>query len=277
MLAQLDVRVTIVELLDDILSFLDGDVRGEVRRHMERALGIRIFTGKTIEDIAADDHGIRGAVGEQKVEADLLLAALGRRPVTEELRLENAGLSTGSQGFIEVDEYCRTQVATIYAIGDVTGGTQLAHAATSQGLVAAENACTRGLRKNEKYVPYCIFTSPEVAAIGLSEQQARNNGVEVKVGKLTLAAVGKSLAIGHPYGFVKLIADTQTGQLLGAQAVGEHATELIAEATSAIRSELTAEELAHTIHAHPTLSEAWAESAHVLEGKPLHSGPTRSH
>jgi dihydrolipoamide dehydrogenase len=147
----------------------------------------------------------------------------------------------------------------------------LAHAATSQGLVAAENACTRQRRKNEKCIPYCIFTSPEVGAVGLTEQEAQQKGLQVKTGKFNFAALGKALAIGHPAGFVKWVADAKTEQLLGAQVVGLQATDLIAEATTAIRAELTATELAQTIHSHPTLAEAWMEAADVLLGEPIHT------
>jgi dihydrolipoamide dehydrogenase len=271
MLAQLGVQVTIVEILEDIVAFLDADVRRELRRQMEKTLGIRILTGTSLENISADERAVRGTAGGEALEADLLLAALGRKPLTQELQLENAGLKANQQGFIEVDETGRTQVATIFAVGDVTGGPQLAHAATSQGLVAAENACTRQRRKNEKCIPYCIFTSPEVGAVGLTEQEAQQKGVEVKIGKFNFGALGKAQAIGHPSGFVKWVADAQTDQLLGAQVVGVQATDLIAEATTAIRAELTATELAQTIHSHPTLAEAWMEAADVLLGEPIHT------
>jgi len=250
---------------------LDADIRRELRRQMEKTLGIRILTGTSLENITADAQAVGGTADGETLEADLLLAALGRKPVTEELQLETAGLKTNQQGFIEVDEYGITRVSSIYAIGDVTGGPQLAHAATSQGLVAAENACTRQRRKNEKCIPYCIFTSPEVGAVGLTEQEAQQKGVAVKTGKFNFAALGKSLAIGHPTGFVKWVADAQTDQLLGAQVVGMHATELIAEATTAIRAELTANELAQTVPAHPPLAETWMEAADVLLGEPIHT------
>ena len=188
---------------------------------------------------------------------------------------ENAGLSTNSKGCIEVDEYGRTQAATIYAIGDVTGGVQLAHAATSQGLVAAENACGRRLRQNETIIPSCIFTSPEIGTVGLSEQDAQKENRAVKTGKFMFTALGKALAAGHPAGFAKWIADAETDQLLGAAATGPHATELIAEAAAVIRAELTGAELGHTIHAHPTFAEIWMEAAHALEGEPIHSAPRK--
>ena len=275
MLAQLGIQVTVIELLEDILWDLDADVRRVLRQHMEKSLGIRILTGMTLEDITANDRQVRGRVGKERVEADLLLAALGRKPVTDQLALENAGLTVDERGFLAVDEYGRTQVATIYAVGDITGGPLLAHAATSQGLVAAENACRRSLRKNEKYVPNCIFTSPEIGTVGLSEQAAQRQGRKIRTGKYMLGALGKALAIGEPRGFVKWVADAETEQLLGAHVIGPHATEMIAEAAVAIRAELTATELAGTIHAHPTLAEAWMEAGHALKDEPIHSLPKR--
>ena len=275
MLAQLGVKVTMVELLEDIVAVVDADVRRELRRHMEKTLGIRILTGVTLEEITADDRSVRGRAGQEKLEADLLLVALGRKPVTSSLKLENAGLTPNERGFLDVDAYGRTSVATIYAVGDVTGGPLLAHAATSQGLVAAENACGRYLRKNETLVPNCIFTTPEIGTVGLGEQEAQQQGRKIKTGKYLFGALGKALAIGEPIGFVKWVADAETDQLLGAHAIGPHATDIIAEAAVAIRAELTAADLAHTVHAHPTLAEAWMEAAHVLMGEPIHSAPPR--
>jgi len=275
MLAQLGVRVTMVELLEDIVAGIDADVRRELRRHMEKTLGIRILTGVTLEEITADDRSVRGRAGQERLEAELLLVALGRKPVTQSLKLENAGLAPNERGSLDVDAYGRTHVATIYAIGDVTGGPLLAHVATSQGLVAAENACGRYLHKNETVIPNCIFTTPEIGTVGLGEQEAQQQGRKIKTGKYLFGALGKAMAIGEAYGFVKWVADAETDQLLGAHAVGPHSTDLIAEAAVAIRAELTAAEIAHTIHAHPTLAEAWMEAAHTLLGEPIHSAPPR--
>lgn len=275
MLAQLDVCVTVVELLEDIIACLDADVRRELRRQMEKSLGIRILTGVSMEEISADDRGVRGRAGQETLEADVLLVALGRKPVTSSLNLANAGVTPNERGFLDVDAYGRTNVATIYAIGDVTGGPLLAHVATSQGLVAAENACGRYLRKNETVIPNCIFTTPEVGTVGWGEQEAQHQGRKVKTGKYLMGALGKALAIGEPTGFVKWVADAETDQLLGAHAIGPHATDIIAEAAVAIRAELTAADLAHTIHAHPTLAEAWMEAAHAAIGEPIHSAPAR--
>jgi dihydrolipoamide dehydrogenase len=275
MLAQLGVKVTMVELLEDIVAVVDADVRRELRRHMEKSLGIRILTGVTLEEITADERGVRGRAGQEKLEADLLLVSLGRKPVTSSLKLENAGLAPNERGFLDVDAYGRTNVATIYAVGDVTGGPLLAHVATAQGLVAAENACGHYLHKNETLFPNCIFTTPEIGTVGLGEQEAQQQGRKIKTGKFSFTVLGKALAIGEPIGFVKWVADAETNQLLGAHAVGPHATDIIAEAVVAIRSELTAADLGHTIHAHPTLAEAWMEAAHVLTGEPIHSAPPR--
>ncbi|MGD0615048.1 MAG: dihydrolipoyl dehydrogenase [Verrucomicrobiota bacterium] len=276
MAASLGVRVTIVELLDDILLLLDPDVRREVRGGMEKNLGIRVLTGKPLEQIAAASTGVRGHFGDEVLEADLLLCAVGRKPVTDGLNLENAGLKTNERGFIEADEYCRTRVPTLFAIGDVTGKIQLAHYATAQGIAAAENAVGQKPRRHDTIVPNVIFTSPEVGVVGLSEDDAKTQNRAVKTGKFRFAGLGKGLASGETTGFVKWIADAETDQLLGAAAVGPHATELIAEATTAIRAELTARELGRTIHAHPTFGEAWMEAAHVVHGDCLHVPPRRN-
>jgi dihydrolipoamide dehydrogenase len=275
MAAMLGVKVTMVELLEDILLLLDPDVRREVRGHMEKSLGIRVLTGKPLEKVTADANGVTGHFGDEVLKADLLLSAIGRKPVTEGLKLENAGVKVTERGFIEADDCCRTNAANIFAIGDVTGKIQLAHYATAQGIAAAENAVGQKPRKHDTIVPNVIFTSPEVGTVGLSEADAKKQGRAVKTGKFRFAGLGKALAVGETTGFVKWIADAATGQLLGAAAVGPHATELVAEATTAIRAELTVEELGRTIHAHPTFSEAWMETAHAVLGEAIHAPPKR--
>ena len=278
MAAMLGVKVTIVELLDDILLLLDADVRREVRAHMEKNLGIRVLTGKALEKISGGGGAtatISGKFGDETLTAELLLCAVGRKPVTDGLKLENAGLKTTERGFIEADDYCRTKVANIFAIGDVTGKIQLAHYATAQGIAAAENAVQTKLRKHDTIVPNVIFTSPEIGTAGLSEDDAKKQNRAVKTGKFRFAGLGKGIATGENIGFVKWIADATTDQLLGAAAVGPHATELIAEAAAAIRAELTTAELGRTIHAHPTFSESWMEAAHALHGECIHAPPKR--
>jgi dihydrolipoamide dehydrogenase len=275
MAAMLGVQVTIVELLEDILLLLDADVRREVRAHMEKNLGIRVLTGKALEKISADGKGVKGSFGDETLSADLLLCAVGRKPVTDGLKLENAGLKATERGYIEADDYCRTKAANIFAIGDVTGKIQLAHYATAQGIAAAENAVQTKLHKHDTIVPNVIFTSPEVGTAGLSEDDAKKQNRAVKTGKFRFNGLGKGIATGETTGFVKWIADATTDQLLGAAAVGPHATELIAEAAAVIRSELTTRELGRTIHAHPTFSEAWMEAAHALHNECIHAPPKR--
>ncbi|MEI8242591.1 MAG: dihydrolipoyl dehydrogenase [bacterium] len=272
--AQLGVRVTVVEMLEDILTVLDRDVRRVLKRRME-ALGITLLTGAPLTDVTADDRQVTGKYKDQSVSGELLLVAVGRKPNTAGLEIERAGVKLNERGQIPVDAHCRTAVAPVFAIGDVTAGsTQLAHAATAQGIVAAENTC--GMPAScSATIPACIFTAPEVGTVGMSEAQAQAAGRAVKTGMFPFAALGKAMASGETDGFVKWVADAATDQLLGAQAVGAHATELIAEAALAVRSELTAEELGRTIHAHPTLSEAWMEAAHMVHGACLHLPPKR--
>jgi dihydrolipoamide dehydrogenase len=164
----------------------------------------------------------------------------------------------------------------VFAVGDVTeGSTQLAHAATAQGIAAAENAFRHPPVKAERLVPACIFTSPEIGAVGLSEDQAKATGRNTKTGEYPFAALGRAMAAGDTAGFVKWVVDADTDQLLGASAVGPHATELIAEAAVAIRAELTAAEVGRTVHCHPTLGEAWLEAAHAVHGHCIHAAPRR--
>jgi dihydrolipoamide dehydrogenase len=275
MLAHLGSKVTIVEMLEDILAGLDGDIRREVRRHMDKSLGVRILTGKPLEGITADSRGVRGTAGGEALEAELLLVAVGRKPVTDWLNLAAAGLTATPRGTLEVDEFGRTAAANIYAIGDLTDGPQLAHRATSQGGVAAEHALGKGRRPNEAVVPGCIFTSPEIGTAGLGEDEAAKKGRPVKTGKFQFLASGRALASGEAVGFAKWVVDAETDQLVGAHVVGPHATELIAEAAALIRAEMTATALGHTVHAHPTLSEAWLEAAHAVHGQAIHAPPSR--
>jgi len=272
--AMLGSEVTLVELLDDILLLLDPDVRTEVRRSMERHLNIRVVTGCRAERVDAGEAGVRLAAGGESFEADLLLVATGRRPVTRGLAAERIGLAPDEKGFLRVDGRNRTAVPGVYAIGDVNGGPQLAHAATSQGLIAADDALGHRTPPNETLVPGVIFTHPEVALVGVTETSAREQGRSIRVARFPYAALGRAVAGGVAEGFVKWIADPD-GRLVGAAAVGARATDLISEAALAIRAELTADEVGRTIHPHPTFGEIWMEAAHVLAGHPVHVPPSR--
>jgi dihydrolipoamide dehydrogenase len=237
---------------------------------MEKTLGIRILTGAGIAQVTDTGSSVKGTVGEEGIEAERMLVAVGRAPVTDGLQLERIGIALNTCGQIETDDYCQTHTATVYAIGDVSPGVQLAHRATSEGLTAAENAVKGRQVKRETLVPSCIFTSPEIGNVGLTETEAAEKKIAVKVGKFPFMALGKALSSGHPEGFVKWVADAATDRLLGAHAIGHAATELIGEAGVAIRAELTAAEFGKTIHSHPTMSESWMEAAHAVHGQAVH-------
>lgn len=275
MAASLGVKVTIVELLEDILMLLDKDVRAVVKKHMTDKLGITLMTGEAMSEVKVSDSGVVAKVGEDSVESDILLVSVGRSPVTDGLELSRAGIEVNENGFIDVDERNRTKVAGIYAIGDVNGIMMLAHAATSQGICAADDACGGSPDGNEAVVPGVIFTSPEVALAGITQAEATEKGLDVATGMYHFRGLGKALASGDSEGFVKLIADAETDQILGAQVVGPHATDLISEAVVAIRGELTADELGQTVHAHPTFAEIWMEAAHAVHGRSVHQPPRR--
>ncbi|MDO9541661.1 MAG: dihydrolipoyl dehydrogenase [Kiritimatiellia bacterium] len=277
MAAQFGSEVTIVEILEDIMINLDKDLRAEVRRHMEKNLKIQIRTGNPLENIGGGRNGVKGQCAGKTLEADLLLCAAGRIPAGANLALEHCDLKASEKGFIETDSDCRTRSANIFAVGDINGKYQLAHAATAQGIAAVETALGHRRCHKPPVVPSCIFTAPEIGVAGISEQEAAKTNREIITGKFPFAALGKAVASGETTGFVKWIADPKTGQLLGAAAVGAHATELIAEATLAIQSEQTYEELGMTVHAHPTMAEAWLEAAHAVGGNCIHAPPRKGH
>ena len=269
MAAALGSKVTVVEMLDDILMVLDRDVRKVLKIRMKK-LRIQMLTGAPLTDIKVSKGKVTGLYNDKKLSSDALLVSIGRTPNTAELDLDRAGIKSEKNGTIPINKQCRTNIASIFAIGDLTTNSiQLAHAATQQGITAAE--AIAGMKSTvEKICPSCIFTMPEVGLAGISEAQAKEDGREIKTALFPFAALGKAMTAGVTEGFVKWIADTQTGQLLGAQAVGAHATELISEAAIAIRNELTIDEIGNTIHCHPTLSEAWMEAAHAWHGNCIH-------
>lgn len=269
MAAALGTQVTVVEMLEDIVMILDRDVRRVLRARMQ-VLGVTLLTGAPLTGIAVKKDKVTGTFKDQTVEGDALLVAVGRKPNTAALDLARAGVKADDRGTIPVNEQGRTNVSSIFAVGDlVTGSIQLAHAATQQGVTAAEAAAGHKA-KVEAVCPSCIFTSPEIGLAGLSEASAQKLGIAFKTAVFPFSVLGKALAAGETDGFVKWIADPATGQVLGAQAIGCHATELIAEAALAIRNQLTIDEIGNTIHCHPTFSEAWLEAAHAFHGACIH-------
>ncbi len=266
----LGVEVIVVEMMDQLLPGQDDDVVKELARSFKR-MKVKVLLGTKVEEMSVSEGEVSANLSSgDELMVDLALVCIGRAAYTEGLGLEQAGVQTDESGCIVIDEHCRTSADGIYAIGDVTGRMQLAHVASKQGITAAEHAMGKPSRMSYRVVPACIFTQPEVATVGLTEKQAAEQGLNVKVARFPFAALGKALAIGDTGGFVKLLGDPSTGELLGAAAVGPNAADLIAEMALAMELEATVADVARTIHAHPTLSEAWMEAAEQWAGEGIH-------
>ena len=255
---RMNTRVTVIEIMPQILPGEDAEV-AQILGEMLKADGISILTEAEVKMVKSDESG-RKVVSfnikdvEKQVIVDKILVALGRRPVVEGLGLEKVGVAL-NDGKIVVNRNMETNVKDIYAIGDVVGGHMLAHVAMAEGRCAAQNAMGARTEMDYRAIPRCIYTDPEVAAVGLTETQARERYKNVKIGQFTFRANGKALILDETEGMVKLIADARYGQILGVEILGPYATELIAEAVLAIQMEATVDDLASAIHAHPTLSE----------------------
>ncbi len=266
-------QVTLVEMLPRLLPIEDEEVSKELERAF-RKRGIKSLTGTRLAGVERGDGGLRIALegdgGETELAAEMLLVAVGRAPVTGELGLEDTGVET-DKGYVVVDEFMRTSVPHVYAIGDVVNTPWLAHVASAEGILAVEHMAgqaKRGLDYDQ--VPSVTYCDPEVGSVGLTEAEARERGYEVATGKFPFSALAKAAIEGKTEGFVKVVRETRYDQLLGVHIIGLHATDLIAEACVALRVESTTEELFRTIHAHPTLSEAMAEAAHAAVGHAIH-------
>ncbi len=266
------VKVTIVEFLDRMVPLEDAEISAELAKAY-RKLGVTVLTGTKVETI--DDSGEKVKVtvspakgGDSKVlEADKVLQAIGFAARTEGYGLESTGVKLTERGAIDIDDYMKTNVDGIYAIGDCTAKLMLAHLAEAQGIVAAEAiAGAETMPINYDMVPRATYCQPQIGSFGYSEAQAKDKGYQVKTAKFPFSANGKAHGLGDATGFVKLVADAATDELLGASLIGPDVTELLPELTLAQLWELRAEEVARNIHAHPTLSEALKEAAHGIAG-----------
>jgi dihydrolipoamide dehydrogenase len=265
------VDVTVVEFLPRALPNEDVEVSKEIEKQY-RKLGVKILTGTKVESISDDGSTVTVAVSKggttEELKADKVLQAIGFAPNVVGYGLEAAGVTLTDRGAIAIDDYMRTSAGHIYAIGDVTGKLQLAHVAEAQGVVAAETiggAETMPLG-DYRMMPRATFCQPQVASFGLTEEQARDEGYDVKVAKFPFTANGKAQGLADPTGFVKLVADATYGELLGGHLIGPDVSELLPELTLAQKWDLTANELARNVHTHPTLSEALQECFHGLAG-----------
>jgi dihydrolipoamide dehydrogenase len=270
----LGTRVTVVEMLDQILTPVDPDVATRFTRLMGRR-GVEIHLGGRVDEVARDgDLLLVRLAGGTELRAEQVLVATGRRPNTADLGLEAAGVAA-ERGAIAVDQHLRTSADGVYAIGDATGISMLAHTASYQGEVAVTNALgEKRISADYSAIPACVYTEPEIAYVGLSEPQARAEGHEVQVGQFPFSALGRAMVLGETDGFVKVVADAD-GYLLGVSILGPRATDLIAEAAAALNAGITAAELSHVVHAHPTLPEAIAEAALDVDGRAVHIAPRR--
>ncbi len=264
------VEVTVVEAMDRILPGMDEDCAREVARTLKKS-GVAVCAGTRLEAIKKDDGGVRATLSDGKeVAAHRMLVCVGRRPDLGALAIEKAGLQPGDAGQLPVNEHMQTAQPHIYAVGDVAGGPMLAHVASREGIVAASHASgTLTAAMDYRVVPACAFVFPEVGSVGLGEEEARQAAEQVVVKKFPFRALGKAHVIGETGGFVKMLADGKTGELLGVHICGPQASSLLGEAALALQLECTAEELAETIHAHPTLAEAMHEAAEGVVGLPV--------
>jgi len=262
------VKVTVVEMLERLLPLEDEEISAALAKKFIKS-GITVMTGAGITEPAANTREVSGKVNDKKITADMMLVAVGRSLNTTNIGLETVGIAT-EKNALDVNDRMQTSIPGIYAIGDITNKPQLAHVASSQAMVAAENAAGEDSIMDYHVIPSCIFTIPEIASVGLTEAQAREAAGEIKIGHFPYAALGKAMAAGETEGFYKIIAEAKTDEILGVQIYGSHATDMIAEAVLAIKLECTSKELGKTIHAHPTLAEGIFEAAHAVHGECVH-------
>ncbi|HEV2414847.1 MAG TPA: dihydrolipoyl dehydrogenase [Candidatus Dormibacteraeota bacterium] len=279
MFAALGSQVTVLEMLPQVLPMVDADLVAVYTKHLA-GLGGEIHTNTKVSEVAKQNGAlqVRFSTGGEggAVDADQVLLAVGRVPYIQGLDAEKAGVKL-DRGRVVVDEHLHTDADGIWAIGDVIGGIMLAHVASYEGVCAVENIAGHSQRVPDYHAaPNCIYTDPEIAHVGLGEKEAKDKGLAVKVGKFPFAAAGRALTLGQTEGFVKVIADAESGKLLGAHIIGPRATDLIAEATLAIQNGLTLEQVDLTIHAHPTLPESFMEAALAAQGRAIHITNRRS-
>jgi dihydrolipoamide dehydrogenase len=273
MFAALGSKVTVLEMLPQVLPMVDADLVNVYTKHLA-GIGGAIHTNSKVAEVVKSKGGLQVRFSEGgeggALDADQVLLAVGRSPYTEGLGAEAAGVKL-ERGRVVVDAQLRTTASGVWAIGDVIGGIMLAHVASYEGICAVENIAGNGNRTPDYHAaPNCIYTDPEIAHVGLGEKEARDKGLDIKVGRFPFAASGRALTLGQSEGFAKVIAEAGSDKILGAHIIGPRATDLIAEATLAIQNGLTMEQLDLTIHAHPTLPESLMEAALAAQGRAIH-------
>jgi len=269
-------QVTLIEMMPTVLPTEDEDTVAVLTRELKKRK-VQLCMNTTIHDWQSTAEGIQASLGSgQTVVADTMLISVGRRMNSGGLGLEAVGVQTGSRDEILVDEHMETSVRGVYAIGDVTGKSMLAHVASAQGKVAASNAMGSTQAINYEVIPAGIFTLPEIGRVGLTEQQARERGLQPIVGRFRYGGLGKAQAVGETAGQFKILADEQTQKILGVHIIGAHAADLIHEGALAMQGGLTVAEIADMIHAHPTLSEGLMEAAEDMNSLAIHQARKRT-
>ncbi|GIN74189.1 dihydrolipoyl dehydrogenase [Bacillus sp. J14TS2] len=271
--ANLGTEVTILEGADDILSGFEKQMTSLVKRGLKKKK-VDVVTKAMAKGVEEAKDGVKvtyEAGGKEEVaEADYVLVTVGRKPNTDELGLEQVGVKLDDRGLIEVDKQCRTTVNNIYAIGDIVPGLPLAHKASYEGKIAAEAISGQPSEVDYLGMPAVVFSEPELATVGYTEKQAKDEGIDIKAAKFPFAASGRALSLNSTEGFMKLITRKEDGLVIGAQIAGSNASDMISELSLAIEAGMTAEDIAMTIHAHPTLGEITMEAAEVALGTPIH-------
>lgn len=269
----LGTEVTLVEFLPNVVPLEDEEVSKQLERSFKKSR-MKVMTGSSVESVDTSGDMCKAVVktpkGETEVEAEVVLSAVGITPNIENIGLEEVGVEV-ENGRVKVDQFYRTSVNGIYAIGDIVGGPALAHVASAEGITCVEKIAGHDPRPVDyQNTPACTYTSPEVASVGMTEKAAREAGYELKVGKFPFTASGKASAAGAKEGFVKLVFDAKYGELLGAHMIGANVTEMIAEIVVARKLETTGEEIIKAVHPHPTMSEAIMEAAAAAYGEVIH-------
>lgn len=271
--ANFGTEVTIIEGMKEILGGFEKQMTALVKRNLKKK-NVTVVTNASAKGVEETDDGVKvtyEAKGEeQTIEADYVLVTVGRKPNTDELGLEQVGIKVNDHGLIEVDKRLRTNIPNIFAIGDIVDGPKLAHKASYEGKIAAEVISGHSSQVDYLGIPAVVFAEPELASVGYTEQQAKEEGIEISVGRFPFAANGRALALDETDGFVKLITRKEDGLVIGGQIAGASASDMIAEIGLAIEAGMTAEDIAMTIHAHPTLGEITMEAAEVALGTPVH-------
>jgi dihydrolipoamide dehydrogenase len=267
-------KVTIIELLPNVVPIEDSDISTALEKAFKKK-GIDIHTSSEVKAVKTTSKGAtltiesNGKTSELVVEK--VLSSIGRKPVTQDIGIGSLGITTDKRGYLDVNEFMQTKTPNIYAIGDIVNTPWLAHVASAEGILAVDHIAGKEARPIDyDKIPNCTYCSPEVASVGLTERAAKERGYNVKVGQFPFSAIGKAMIMGETDGFIKMVTEDKYGEVLGVHIIGPKATELIGEACLGLSMETVGEEIAKTVHPHPTLSEAMMEAAHSVYGEAIH-------